>query len=164
MYLQSRHSDYRGTRPHSRLMSKAVGPVLISLWLKQPPQQEIHPTTPGFGPLSQQALCFSLPPSHLSFSLEARLDLHFSITATIRIGDCIDKCTYLQLGTHTCMYFVILLIRTSDNCSSRMEVGREIEVNLYRSCFVFQVGSFPAASTTSSHVPVMTPGDCPTPA
>lgn len=51
-----------GTRPHSRLMSKAGGPVLILLWLKQPPQQEIHLTAPGFCPLSQQVLGSSLPP------------------------------------------------------------------------------------------------------
>lgn len=57
-----------GSRPHSRRMSNAAGPVLILLWLKQPLQQEIHLTAPGCCPLSQQAFCSSLSPPHLSLS------------------------------------------------------------------------------------------------
>lgn len=149
-----------GSRAHSRLMSTG-GPVLILLWLKQPLQQEFHLTTPGFCPISQQALCSSRPPSpHLSHSLQAHLHLHSSITATIRIGYCIDKYAHLQLGTHTCMYFVILLIITSDDCNGVMKVGGKI--NLDRSCCVFQEGMSPA--TTTSHVPVLTPGEGLTPA
>lgn len=145
-------------------MSKAGGPVLILLRLKQPLQQEVHLSAPGSCPLSQRALCSSPPPPHLSSSLQARLHLHCSITATIRKGECIDRCAYLQLGTHACMYFVMLLIRTSDDCGRGMEVGREIKVNLDRSCFVFQEEPSPAAFTTTSNVPVMMPGDGPTPA
>ncbi len=151
-------------RPHSRLMSKAGGLVLILLWLKPPPQQEIRLAAPGFCPLTQQALCSSLPPPHLSLSLQARLHLHSSIMATIRKGDCADKYAHLQLGTRTCMCFVIVLIRTSEGCRRGTEVGREIKGNLDRSCFVFQEGTSPAASTTTSYVPVMTPGDGLTPA
>lgn len=129
-----------GARPRSRLMRKAGGPVLILSWLKQPPQQEIHLSAPGFCPLSQQALCSSLPPPHLSFSLQDRLHLHSSITATIKKGDCMDKFVHLQPGTYTCMYFVIVLIRASDNCSRGMEVGGEIKANLQQELFCFPGG------------------------
>lgn len=123
-------------RPRSRLMSKAGGPVLILLCMKQPPQQEIHLATPGFCPLSQQVLCSSLPPPHLSLSLQACLHFNPSITAAIRIGDYTDK----YLCRHTCMDFVILLIRTSDDCSRRMEIGRKINTNLRQEMFCFPGG------------------------
>ncbi|XP_023272501.1 paired box protein Pax-1-like [Seriola lalandi dorsalis] len=47
-------------------------------------KQEIHLTTPGVCPLSQQALCSSLPPPHLCLSLQAVSHLHSSITEAIR--------------------------------------------------------------------------------
>lgn len=117
-------------------MRKAGGPVLILLCMKQPPQQEIHLAAPGFCPLSQQALCSSLPPPHLSLSLQACLHFNPSITAAIRIGDYTDK----YLCRHTCMDFLILLIRTSDDCSRRMEIGRKINTNLRQEMFCFPGG------------------------
>ncbi|KAF3838478.1 hypothetical protein F7725_010246 [Dissostichus mawsoni] len=57
------------------------------------------PPSPGFCPLSQQALCSPPRPPHLHLSLQARLLLYSSITSTIRIGDYIDIHAYLELGT-----------------------------------------------------------------
>lgn len=130
MHLRSRHTDHGGfsavSGAHTRLMSKAGGPVLIPLCLKeQPLQQEVHLASPGFRPLSHQG---SLrhpwpPPPHLSHSLQAHYRLHSSITAAIRTG-------------------------YSNKCMCALTAACSTNKWGHRSCLVFQVEMCPASTTS----------------
>lgn len=62
------------------------------------------------------------------------------------------------------MYFIILLIRTNEDFTGRMEVEEKRKVNVDRSYFVFQEATSPVAWTMISLVPVMMSGDGLTPA
>lgn len=115
-------------------MSKAGGRVLILLWNNL--RRRRSTSCPGL--LSSQPAGSLLLPS-ASHYRPAYTSTPPSLQP-LEKEDYIDRCAYLQLGTHThtCMYFVILLIRTSDDCSKGDGgVGREIKVNLDRSCSVF---------------------------